>query len=151
MSNGFNIKNYPDPLTDWLFAYQDGTKVILSDPELTYDFNYKNLDSTVKSKTEEGYLVTRPRVTRNLYIYELNFEYMTKEDTKILIGMYDIVRSSEWFYWKYPFLKRTPTPTDPLKPEDFIIKNVRYATDNRPEFSHGWWDRVNISFSLEEI
>jgi len=136
------FKNYPDPTEDWIFALQDGTKIVLTDPELSYDFVYNPIDDTVKSKSEDGYVTTRPRNTRILYTYNLNFNYLKKVDSDTLkINLWEQVKATEWFYWKYPFKDN----------DQFVIKNVRFMNDSLPEFNHEWWDRVTVSFKLEDL
>lgn len=69
----------------------------------TYPFDEEQEDVTLKSKSEDGILLTRPKYTKTRNTYNVNYDYLTKEDKhKIESFVKTVNQGVDIFYWNHP-------------------------------------------------
>jgi len=120
----------------WLFKTQDGFEVFI-DCGIVYPVEKVVISDTIKSSSDDGYVITRPRNTRRRFNFKFNLPYIPLSDAQKLDKLDKTVTGSEWFEW-YNIL------------EDKIYK-VRFQTDSRPKFT---WENnvyVTVDLALEEV
>jgi len=120
----------------WLFKTQDGLEIFI-ECGVVYPVKKIPISDTIKSSSDDGYVITRPRNTRRRYNFEFSLPYILLEDGKKLEDLDLTVTGTEWFYW-YNLL------------EDKEYK-VRFQSGNRPTFT---WENnihVTVELALEEV
>lgn len=66
-------------------------------------------DSTIKSKTESGYTITRSRYSKVRMIFEVNYSNLSQSDKDLLDTFIDIVLATDTFTWTHPSTGSTYT------------------------------------------
>jgi hypothetical protein len=108
-------------------------------PTLSVNPNYpieESIESSsIKSKFEAGYVLTRARFTRQRNIFKLSYSLLSNADKILLKAHMDTVLDISTFDWTHPVSS--------------VTYSVRYQSI--PQFQYMQYQRWSVSFILEQI
>lgn len=93
------------------------------------------MPSSIKSKTEGGYVLARSRFERERHFFVIAYSLLSNADKVLLKAHIDSVKDITPFDWTHPVTSTTYT--------------VRYQ--NVPELDYAQYQRWNTNFVLEQI
>lgn len=91
--------------------------------------------SSIKSKFESGYVLTRARFTRERKIFNVSYSLLSNDNKALLEAHIDDVLDISTFSWTHP------------------VTNVSYTVRYQivPQFQYVQYQRWNINFILEQV
>lgn len=102
----------------------------------SYPINETYVDDVLRSPTEAGYEITRPRFTKRRKIFTVRYNTLPNADKVLIDNFYrNTVKGAAHFTWTHPFTNQTYTVVF-TKPPTFELTFLDY------------W---NVEFELREV
>ncbi len=130
-----------------IFQYDDPISGATTDVQLadcpSFPFNIKKKFEHINSTTQDGYIFTRPRFTKDRSTIQLNWDYLLDTDKNTLDDFETAIRSVVSF--KY-FNEWPSTPDTNFR--TVVLQNaISYELVMRTEASKYW----NVAINIEDV
>jgi len=130
-----------------IFQYEDPISSTTVNVDLencpSFPFSIKRRDDTIRTQTQDGYIYTRPRFTKERHIITLAWDYVVEADRVQLNDLETAAKgvSSFKYFWEWP------TTPDTNFTEVVLQSSISYELVMRTVTDRYW----NINMTIEEV
>ena len=140
------------------FTYNTVSYVLETCPENPFSQSF--IENTIASSFQEGTKVTRPRISKNISTYKLNFTAASEQDKVVVQALEATIRGTDTFTWTPAFpldytdyTQIDDSPYDPADPSNLKAaiqeRSLRLVTPIQYEtIGYLLW---NFTLNVEEV